>query len=67
MVSTDLMGKGIDISRVNLVVNYDFPINPRDYFHRIARSGRFETEGIAVTFIVNYGEEEVLNKLIKEY
>ena len=38
------MGKGIDVSRVNLVINFDFSISEKDYVHRIARAGRFEVK-----------------------
>ena len=53
LVSTDLFGRGIDIERVNIVINYDFPL-PTDtdqYLHRVGRAGRFGTKGLAVSFI----------------
>lgn len=51
MVSTDLLGRGIDIQRVNIVVNYDMPDDPDSYLHRVARAGRFGTKGLAISFI----------------
>ena len=63
MVSTDLFCRGIDIERVNLVVNYDMPDNTDTYLHRVARAGRFGTRGMAVSFLENRGETEMLNKV----
>lgn len=51
LVATDLAARGIDIVGVSHVVNYDFPVNPEDYIHRIGRTGRAEHEGVAVSFV----------------
>jgi len=64
-VSTDLFGRGIDIERVNIVINYDFPA-PDDtdqYLHRVGRAGRFGTKGLAVSFISSPQDEEALQKV----
>jgi superfamily II DNA/RNA helicase len=45
LVSTDLFGRGIDIERVNIVINYDFPDQSDQYLHRVGRAGRFGTKG----------------------
>lgn len=50
-MATDLFGRGIDIERVNLVINYDFPEERETYLHRIGRAGRFGTRGVVVNFI----------------
>merc|ERR1712004_584223 len=50
MVSTDLFGRGIDIERVNIVINYDMPSDSDSYLHRVGRAGRFGTKGLAITF-----------------
>jgi len=50
MVATDIVARGIDIEGVSQVVNYDFPVNPEDYVHRIGRTGRAEQEGVAISF-----------------
>lgn len=47
LVSTDLFGRGIDIERVNIVINYDFPDDGDQYLHRVGRAGRFGTKGKA--------------------
>ena len=51
LVATDLAARGIDIDGVSHVVNYDFPVNPEDYIHRIGRTGRAEHEGDAISFV----------------
>lgn len=51
LVATDIVARGIDIDGVSHVVNYDFPVNPEDYVHRIGRTGRAEAEGDAVSFV----------------
>merc|ERR1712107_867473 len=53
MVSTDLFGRGIDIERVNIVINYDMPEDGDTYLHRVGRAGRFGTKGLAITFVGN--------------
>ncbi|HTM06478.1 MAG TPA: DEAD/DEAH box helicase [Patescibacteria group bacterium] len=52
IVATDIASRGIDISHVKLVVNYDLPLSPEDYVHRIGRTGRAGKEGFAVSFVV---------------
>merc|ERR1712124_125369 len=51
MVSTDLFGRGIDIERVNIVINYDMPDEGDSYLHRVGRAGRFGTKGLAISFV----------------
>ena len=59
-MATDLFGRGIDIERVNIVINYDFPESKEggqassasdQYLHRVGRAGRFGTKGLAISFI----------------
>jgi ATP-dependent RNA helicase RhlE len=51
LVATDIVARGIDIDGVSQVVNYDFPVNPEDYVHRIGRTGRAEAQGEAISFV----------------
>jgi len=55
LVATDILSRGIDIEDIDLVINYDVPHDGEDYIHRIGRTARAETDGIAYTFI---GEKE---------
>ena len=75
LVTTDLFGRGIDIERVNIVINYDFPREREDeksqgqqgestasdqYLHRVGRAGRFGTKGLAISFIADQKDADEL-------
>ncbi|UTF48926.1 DEAD/DEAH box helicase [Desulfomicrobium sp. ZS1] len=51
LVATDVAARGLDISNLPLVVNYDIPNSPEDYVHRIGRTGRAGVSGIAVSLV----------------
>jgi ATP-dependent RNA helicase RhlE len=51
MVATDIASRGIDISTITHVINYDVPQHPDDYVHRIGRTGRARAEGDAFTLM----------------
>ena len=51
MVATNLFGRGIDIDRINLIINYDFPEDLECYIHKIGRAGRFNGKGVVITFV----------------
>ncbi len=51
LVATDIVARGIDIEDIDLVVNYDVPHDPEDYVHRIGRTARAQSDGVALTFI----------------
>ena len=51
VVATDVMARGIDIDGIGLVVNYEVPSDVEDYIHRIGRTARAATKGVAFTFI----------------
>lgn len=51
LVATDLMARGIDIKNLPHVINYELPRSPKDYIHRIGRTGRAESPGEAISFI----------------
>ena len=51
LLTTDLLSRGIDIPLVNLVINYDLPINKETYIHRIGRCGRFDKKGVSITMV----------------
>ncbi|MES2681541.1 MAG: DEAD/DEAH box helicase [Bacteroidota bacterium] len=51
LVATDLMARGIDIKFLPHVINYELPRSPKDYIHRIGRTGRAETPGEAISLI----------------
>jgi ATP-dependent RNA helicase RhlE len=51
LVATDLISRGIDIKFLPFVINYELPRSPKDYIHRIGRTGRAETSGEAISLI----------------
>ena len=51
LVATDVMSRGIDVSGIDAVVNFDVPMDPEDYVHRIGRTGRAGATGQAFTFM----------------
>ncbi|CAG8508825.1 10943_t:CDS:2 [Diversispora eburnea] len=66
LVCSDLIARGIDIDRVNLVINLDMPKDAETYLHRIGRTGRYGTHGLAISFLDN-NEFEFLENLRKVY
>jgi ATP-dependent RNA helicase UAP56/SUB2 len=77
-VSTDVFGRGIDIERINLAINYDMPDSPANpggsdkdsiaqaadtYLHRVGRAGRFGTKGVAISFVSSERDEQVLKAI----
>lgn len=50
LVATDIASRGIDVSNISLVINYDLPDNSEDYVHRIGRTGRAGSTGRAISF-----------------
>lgn len=51
LVATDVVGRGIDVSGISHIVNYDIPAFCDDYVHRVGRTGRMGREGVAYTFV----------------
>jgi superfamily II DNA/RNA helicase len=51
MVATDIAARGLDVPHINLVINYDLPVCPEDYVHRIGRTGRAGAVGKALSFV----------------
>lgn len=72
------MGRGIDIDKVNYVINFDMPDSKETYLHRVGRAGRQETNGVAISFVRTdpdttdssnrtASDEEVLQQILKAY
>lgn len=68
LISTDVTSRGIDVHRINVVINFDMPEVIETYIHRVGRSGRFGRKGVAISLIhcsdQNKDDEEYL-KVIK--
>ena len=63
LVATDVAARGIDVTHIAHVINYDLPQSPEDYIHRIGRTGRAGSVGNAISFIV--GDEEKWKEICK--
>ncbi|MDG1146256.1 MAG: DEAD/DEAH box helicase [Flavobacteriales bacterium] len=69
LVATDLLARGIDIEFLPFVVNYELPRSPKDYIHRIGRTGRAENPGEAISLITPEEEHhfKVIQKKMKKW
>jgi ATP-dependent RNA helicase DeaD len=70
LIATDVMSRGIDVSDISHVINFDLPLDIESYVHRIGRTGRIGRDGIAISFVTpEQGQlltdiEIMINKLI---
>ena len=60
LIATDLIARGIDVTDVSHVINFDIPESPENYIHRIGRTGRADKNGIAITFVSEKDESILL-------
>ncbi len=71
LVATDVVGRGIDVSGISHIINYDIPEFCDDYIHRVGRTGRMGREGVAYTFVAPAEGPELtriemrINRLLK--
>jgi ATP-dependent RNA helicase DeaD len=71
LVATDVVGRGIDVTSISHIINFDIPQSSDDYVHRVGRTGRMGREGVAYTFVTTEegGEltriEMLINRLLK--
>ncbi|VDM16664.1 unnamed protein product [Hydatigera taeniaeformis] len=68
LVATDIAARGLDITDIRYIVNYDYPTHAEDYVHRIGRTGRSDKKGTAYTFFNNDNPKTArqLVKVLKE-
>jgi len=59
LVATDIAARGLDIEELPFVVNFDVPLNPEDYIHRIGRTGRAGSTGEAITLVAEDDREKL--------
>ena len=64
LVATDVLSRGIDIKDINLVINFDAPSDAEDYVHRVGRTARAETTGVAIT-LVNKTDMPMMKRIEK--
>jgi superfamily II DNA/RNA helicase len=67
IIGTDVLSRGIDVTGIDLVINFDAPQDPEDYIHRIGRTARAATTGTAITLVNNKDKRKLLSieKLIE--
>ena len=68
LITTNVLSRGIDVSSVSMVINYDIPdkdggSDPETYLHRIGRTGRFGRVGVAISFVYDKASWEMLNTI----
>jgi ATP-dependent RNA helicase DeaD len=72
LVATDVVGRGIDVNDISHIINFDLPMDPENYVHRIGRTGRMGKDGVAISFVTpEEGKEltrieEFINKVVPE-
>ncbi|MFO0863576.1 MAG: DEAD/DEAH box helicase [Gemmataceae bacterium] len=59
LVATDVVGRGIDVTGISHIINYDLPEDPESYVHRIGRTGRMGKDGIAIAFVTREQGEQL--------
>lgn len=65
IVATDLFGRGIDIDRINVVIQFDMAPDPDTYMHRVGRAGRFGTKGLTIAFLTE--DEKKIERINRTY
>ena len=68
LVATDVASRGLDVSDISTVINYDFPKNLEDYVHRIGRTARGSHSGTAISFFTppDYGKAKDLVAVLEK-
>ncbi|RZK40871.1 MAG: DEAD/DEAH box helicase [Pedobacter sp.] len=61
LIGTDVLSRGIDVTGIDLVINFDAPQDPEDYIHRIGRTARAATTGTAITLVNNKDRKRLAN------
>ena len=62
LVATDVASRGLDIPSVDMVINFDVPLNPKDYVHRVGRTARAGRSGRSLTLVTQY-DVEIFQKI----
>jgi ATP-dependent RNA helicase DDX19/DBP5 len=75
LITTNVLARGIDVSSVSMVINYDIPMkgrgdyepDPETYLHRIGRTGRFGRIGVSISFVYDKKSFDALNYIATLY
>ena len=63
LVATDIFGRGIDVEKINIVINFHMANEADQYLHRVGRAGRFGTKGLAISFITTPEDVKILDEV----
>ena len=66
LVASDVLARGLDVQEITHIINLDMPETPKEYLHRVGRTGRAGASGIAISLISNKKDEEILKRCGKE-
>jgi ATP-dependent RNA helicase DDX19/DBP5 len=75
LITTNVLARGIDVSSVSMVINYDIPMkgrsddqpDPETYLHRIGRTGRFGRVGVSISFVFDRKSFQALSQIAQHY
>lgn len=75
LITTNVLARGIDVSSVSMVINYDIPMkgrmdsapDPETYLHRIGRTGRFGRVGVSISFVFDKKSYTALSQIAEHY
>lgn len=75
LITTNVLARGIDVSSVSMVINYDIPMkgrndsepDPETYLHRIGRTGRFGRVGVSISFVFDQTSYRALNAIAQHF
>lgn len=75
LITTNVLARGLDVSTVSMVINYDIPMKGRSedepdfetYLHRIGRTGRFGRVGVSISFVFDRRSFQALQKIVKHF
>ncbi|CAI2367123.1 unnamed protein product [Moneuplotes crassus] len=63
IICTDVLGRGIDLEKIDFVLNFDMPKSSDAYLHRVGRAGRFGTKGLSISFISSEEDKKLLEEI----
>jgi superfamily II DNA/RNA helicase len=62
LIATDVASRGLDISNIGYVINFDFPRDTKTYIHRIGRTGRAGNQGKSISYL----DDQITSDIVKE-
>jgi ATP-dependent RNA helicase UAP56/SUB2 len=63
VVTTNVLSHGVDVTKVNVMINYDFPFDADTYLHWVGHTGRFRTKGLAISFVASGNNKAMLKNV----